>query len=217
MLPFSGKINVLTYISSRKSILIMGKKQDKIILGFKKRVLHSHPLSLTQGENESLHRWAENMPGPTSSSEFSLLQNYKVDGVCLGSFPGAFWVALFRTLWSPTSPVQAFTLLSVSWNLNASEFHKPAALPEFDFHWEFCLPCQELFPQCQCFQMKSSGALEFLWGYPGSAKKTERAKQCSSSSPQNKLSLLLPALQIKILWSSFQTGEVKALIWVHFS
>ena len=90
VLPFSGKINVLTYISSRKSILIMGKKQDKIILGFKKRVLHSHPLSLTQGENESLHRWAENMPGPTSSSEFSLLQNYKVDGVCLGSFPGAF-------------------------------------------------------------------------------------------------------------------------------
>lgn len=114
-------------------------------------------------------------------------------------------------------PVQAFTLLSVSWNLNASEFHKPAALPEFDFHWEFYLPCQEHFPQCQCSQIKSSEAREFLWGYPSSAKKTERAKQCSSSSPWNKTSLLLPALQIKILWSSSQMGKAKALIWVHFS
>lgn len=174
-------------------------------------------LRLTQGENESLHRWAENMPGPTSSSEFSLRQHYKVDGVCLDSFPATFWVALLPTLWSPMSQVQAFTLLSLSWTLNASELHKPAALPEFDFHWEFCMPCQEHFTQGQCFQMKSSGAREFLWGYPRSAKKTQRAKQCSSSSPGNKTSLHLPALHIKILWSSSQTGEVKALIWVLFS
>lgn len=107
--------------------------------------LLSFPLmfsTLTQEENVSLHRWAENIPGPTfscdvhnhlekaSSIYYKIIKQMEFASVL---FPSAFWAALFPTRGSPRSQVWAFSVLSVSWNLNASKFHQLAALlGEFD-------------------------------------------------------------------------------------